>query len=149
MNSKYMEIAFSEANKAFKKGEVPVGAVIVQNGMIVAKAHNKKEKKKCSICHAEILAIIEASKKNRNWRLENCDLYVTLDPCPMCASAIKQARIKNVFSALENRDKNNKKIILEIFKSDSVNSAVNFVSELDTIKSETLLQKFFDSRRKK
>ncbi len=144
-----MDIAFLEAEKAFKKNEVPVGAVIVKNGKIVAKAYNKKEKSKCSINHAEMIAIIKASKKFKNWRLDDCDMYVTLEPCPMCASAIKQARIKNVYSALSNKDRHNFLVLSEIFKTDSVNPSVNFINELNIEKSEALLQKFFDNKRKK
>ena len=107
MDLKYMDLAFVEAEKAFKLGEVPIGAVIVKNGKILAKTHKKKEKTKCSVHHAEILAILRASKKLRNWRLDDCDIYVTLEPCPMCASTIKQSRIRNVYSALSNKDKNN------------------------------------------
>ena len=149
MNLKYMDLAFKEAEKAFKHNEVPIGAVIVKNDVVLAKCHNNKEKSCCSVNHAEILAIIKASKKLKNWRLEECDIYVTLEPCPMCASAIKQARIKNVYSALKNIDVNNEVIIKKIFESDTVNPTVNFINNLSVEKSETLLQKFFQSRRKK
>lgn len=149
MDFKYMDIAFLEAKRAFKCGEVPVGAVIVKNGVILAKAYNKKEKTGCAINHAEILAIKKASKRLKNWRLEDCDIYVTLEPCPMCASAIKQSRIKNVYSAISNKDKNNNELILKIFNTDAVNAGVNFINELAVEKSETLLQKFFSERRKK
>ncbi len=149
MDLKYMEVAFQEAMKAYKHAEVPVGAVIVKNDKIIAKSHNKKEKCRCALCHAEIFAIKKASKKLKNWRLDGCDLYVTLEPCPMCASAIKQARIKNVYSGLKNSDTNNNKIICEIFESDSTNPAVCFENDLYIEKSGTLLQKFFSERRKK
>lgn len=149
MNLKYMDIAFKEAEKAYKRGEVPVGAVVVKNNKILAKAFNKKERTCCSIDHAEIIAIRKASKKLKNWRLDDCDIYVTLEPCPMCASAIKQARIKNVYSAISNRDVNNNILIKKIFEADNINSSVNFVNELAVEKSETLLQKFFVNRRKK
>ena len=102
MNCKYLNIAFDEAENAFKKNEIPVGAVIVKDDIIISKTHNLKEINKCCTSHAEILAINEASKKNNNWRLTDCDIYITLDPCPMCASAIKQSRIKNVYSANKN-----------------------------------------------
>ena len=148
MDMKYMDLAFKEAEKAFKQGEVPIGTVIVKNGKILAKTHNIKEKTACAVNHAEILAILKASKKIKNWRLEDCDIYVTLEPCPMCASAIKQSRIKNVYSALKNKDKNNEIIIKKIFETDMVNPAVNFSNDLSTEKSEALLQKFFVSRRK-
>ena len=149
MNLEYMELDFKEAEKAFKCSEVPLGAVIVKNGKIIAKTHNKKEKTHCAVNHAEILAIKLASRKLRNWRLEDCDIYITLEPCPMCASAIKQARIKNVYSAISNKDENNNFLIKKIFETDKVNAAVNFINELSVKKSETLLQKFFVSRRKK
>lgn len=147
MNKDYLNEAFKNAKIAYDLGEVPIGAVIVKNGEIISEAYNKKESMNCCTAHAEILAITEASKKLNNWRLENCDIYVTLDPCPMCASAIKQARIKNVYSALSNSDSNNKNIINEIFKSDSVNPSVNFVSDLDSTKSQIILNKFFQKQR--
>lgn len=93
---KFMKIALEEAQKAFKKGEIPVGAVIVKDGIIVSKAHNLKETKNNAIKHAEIIAIEKACAKLHNWRLIDCDMYVTLFPCPMCASAINQSRIKKI-----------------------------------------------------
>ena len=93
INSIYMDLALEEAKKAGAMGEVPVGAVIVKNGEVIAKAHNKKEKLNSPIAHAEILAIEEACRKLNNWRLSGCELYVTLEPCPMCAGAILQSRI--------------------------------------------------------
>ena len=101
MNLKYLNLAFEYAEKAFVHGEVPIGAVIVKNNEIIGVGYNVKEEKQSVLAHAELIAINQASKKLNNWRLDNCDIYVTLDPCPMCASAIKQARIKNVFSACE------------------------------------------------
>ncbi|MBT3319547.1 MAG: nucleoside deaminase [Clostridia bacterium] len=96
-NSMYMEIALSEAQKAQAKDEVPVGAVIVQHGKVIAKAFNKRESSLSPIAHAEILAIQKAAKKLKGWRLPGCSLYVTLEPCPMCAGAIINARIDNVY----------------------------------------------------
>lgn len=147
MNYKYMDLAFKEAQKAFNEDEVPIGTVIVKDDKIIAKAHNTKEKNKCCLYHAEILAIKAASNKLNNWRLENCDIYITLDPCPMCASAIKQSRIKNVYSAMSNYDQNNINIISEIFKKDSINSSVNFVTNIDTDKSKKILGDFFKKQR--
>lgn len=99
-----MKEALKEALKARAKDEVPVGAVIVLNGKIIARGHNKRETKKNSLCHAEIIAIDKACKKLKNFRLENCELYVTLEPCLMCAGAIVQARIKKVvFGASDNK----------------------------------------------
>lgn len=92
----YMDIALEEAEKAKKIGEVPVGAVIVYEGEIISRAYNMKETLKDVTAHAEILAIKKASKIFDNWRLSATEMYVTLEPCPMCASAIAQARIKTV-----------------------------------------------------
>lgn len=92
----YMKEALKEAKKADKLDEVPVGAVIVKNGEIVARAHNLKEIKNDTTKHAEILAIQKASKKIGAWRLEGCKMYVTLEPCTMCAGAMINARIDEV-----------------------------------------------------
>ncbi len=96
--------ALNEAKKAIKHGDIPVGCVIVKNGKIIAKAHNKKEKKQNALLHAEVVAINKACKKVKNFRLDDCELYVTLEPCIMCVGAILSARIKKVyFGALDNR----------------------------------------------
>ena len=118
MNEYFMNLAVEEAKKAFKNNEVPVGAVIVKDNKVISKAYNKKEKDKLVTSHAELLAIMKASKKLNNWRLDGCDIYITLEPCPMCASAIKQARISNIYCELNNLDSENIKIIKCILKSD-------------------------------
>ena len=92
----YMKLALKEAQKAFKHGEIPVGAIIVKNGKVIAKGYNKCEKKYSSTRHAEIITIEKAGRKLKNWRLIDCTMYVTMLPCPMCASAINQARIKRI-----------------------------------------------------
>ena len=94
--NKYMKEAIKEAKKASQKLEVPVGCVIVHNEKIIARAHNQKETKQDTTKHAEIIAIQKASKKLEAWRLLDCEMYVTLEPCSMCAGAIIQARIKKV-----------------------------------------------------
>ena len=93
----FMKQAIKEANKAYQKLEVPVGAIIVKDGEIIARAHNQKETKTDTTKHAEIIAIQKASKKLNAWRLEDCEMYVTLEPCSMCAGAILQARIAKVY----------------------------------------------------
>ena len=92
----FMKEALKEAEKAKKLWETPVGAVVVLDGKIVSRAHNLRQTKKNAICHAEILAIDKACKKLGGWRLHKCELYVTLEPCPMCAGAIINSRIKRV-----------------------------------------------------
>jgi tRNA(adenine34) deaminase len=95
-NEKYMRAAIEMAKKAAARDEVPVGAVIVHKGRIISRAHNLRETKRDPLAHAEILAIRKAAKKLRGWRLEGCTLYVTLEPCPMCAGAAVNSRIENV-----------------------------------------------------
>ena len=100
----YMQKAIKLANKAAKNGDIPVGAVIVCGDKIIAEGYNKKEKKKNALLHAEIVAINKASKKLKDYRLEECELYVTFEPCLMCVGAILSARIKKVyFGAYDNR----------------------------------------------
>lgn len=113
---KYMEEAFKEAKKAYLKKEVPVGAIIVKEDKIIARAHNLRETKKNALAHAEILCINKACKKLKSWRLEECEMYVTLYPCQMCLGAIKQARIKKVyFGALDNNTKEyDKKLLINM-----------------------------------
>ena len=98
MNKEYfMNEALKEAKKAYDKLEVPVGVVIVKDNEIIARAYNQKEMKNSPIKHAEIIALEKACKKLSNWRLNDCEMYVTLEPCPMCAGAIVNSRIKKVY----------------------------------------------------
>lgn len=92
-----MTKAINEAKKAEKKDEVPIGCIIVKDGKIIGRGHNLRESKKDPLAHAEIIAIQKAAKKIGNWRLNECELYVTLEPCPMCAWAIIQSRIPKVY----------------------------------------------------
>ena len=102
MKEYFMKEALIEASKSFDKDETPIGAVIVYNNEIIARAHNLRETNQDSTCHAEILAIQEACKKVGSWRLEECDIYVTLEPCVMCAGAIIQSRMRNCFYGAKN-----------------------------------------------
>ncbi len=98
----FMEQALEEAQKAYDMGEVPIGAVIVKDGIIIARGHNLRETYKDPTLHAEMVAIREAAEKLGGWRLSGCELYVTLEPCPMCAGAIIQSRIERViFGAMD------------------------------------------------
>ena len=97
INEKYIKEALKEAKKALDKEEVPVGAIIVKDGKIIARAHNQKETKKIATKHAEILAINKACKKLNSWRLLDCEMYVTLEPCSMCAGALINSRIKKIY----------------------------------------------------
>lgn len=147
MDIKYMKMAYKEALKALKNDEVPVGAVIVKNGKVIARAYNMKESKHCGVYHAEILAIMKACKKISNWRLENCDIYVTLAPCPMCASAIKQSRISNVYCGLSNSDSYAMDVTKRILENNDINSSVNLYTDLFSDKISMLLKDFFENKR--
>lgn len=99
-----MNVAISEAKKALENGEIPVGAVIVKDNIVIAKAHNTREENQNALEHAEVNAIKKACEYLNNWRLENCDMYVTMEPCPMCCGAILQSRIKNVYYGAYSKD---------------------------------------------
>ena len=149
MNRKFLDLAFKYAEKAYKNNEVPIGAVIVKDNEVIGYGYNQKEKKNSVLEHAEIIAIRMASKKLNNWRLDDCDIYVTLDPCPMCASAIKQSRIKNIYSALSNLDVENEKVVVDILKKDKTNPSVNLISNIEPDKSKKILNSFFNIKRDK
>ena len=94
--SKFMKAAIVQAKKAYALGEVPIGCVIVKDNQIIARGYNRRSIDHNTLAHAEMIAIKKACKKLGDWRLEDCTMYITLEPCPMCAGAIVQARIKNI-----------------------------------------------------
>lgn len=147
MDLKYMDMAIEEARKAFEEDEVPVGCVIVKNNQILALTHNRKEQMNSATKHAEILAIEEASSKLNNWRLDGCDVYITLEPCPMCASALKQARVSHIFCGLSNSDFRNYEIVLKILESDKNNASVPIINDLAVEKVDKIMKGFFRNRR--
>ena len=136
---KYMIEAIKQAKIAQNKGNIPVGAVIVMNNKIISKAYNKKNSKKVSIYHAEILAIIKACKKLKSCRLNECDLYVTLEPCNMCLSAIGESRIKNVYYLLKSNYK-------DVETANKKNIRINKL--LDIYGYNEILSAFFKDKRK-
>lgn len=102
MDIKYLKIAIGEAKKAYEEGEIPIGAVVVKNDKIISKAHNMKEQLKCSTKHAEIIAIEKASNILETWRLNDCEIYLTMEPCLMCYGALIQCRISKIYYLLNN-----------------------------------------------
>lgn len=146
-DEKYMIVAIEEAKKALKMDEVPVGAVIVKDGTVISKAYNQKNTSNVVSRHAEIIALEEANRILSNWRLVDCDLYVTLEPCPMCMSAIQQSRIKNVYYGIENSDSNNRKLIQMIAQKSNTNPGVNLVGGYMKSHIALLLTSFFKLHR--
>jgi len=144
MEKKYMEVALHEAQKSYKIGDVPVGAVIVKNGKIISRAHNKKEKTQIVTHHAEIIAMQKACAKLKSWRLDDCILYVTLEPCLMCYGAILQSRISKVVYATTSQKYGFRKIINNSSKN---NKNVVLLKGICEKKSQKLLKDFFKDKR--
>lgn len=142
----FMQAALDQARLAYCKQEVPVGAVIVKNGQIVAAAHNLKETLKDVTAHAEILAIRKAEALLDNWRLSGCSMYVTLEPCAMCASAIAQSRISNLYIGAPDIDRGACGSINNIIEEDSINNHVKVFWTYNEDCSE-LITNFFRNRR--
>lgn len=146
---KFMKAALKEAQKAYEKEEVPIGVVIVKDGRIIAKAHNLKEIKKDTTEHAEIRAIKKASKKLDSWRLTDCEMYTTLEPCPMCAGAIIQARIKKVYIGTMDEKTGACGSVLNLFKDHKFNHIVELEYGIMEKESKEILQDFFKKLRKR
>lgn len=141
-----MKKALEEAEKAYKNNEVPVGAIVVKNNEIIARCHNTKLKTNNITNHAEIKAIIEASEKIGDWRLDECEMYVTLEPCPMCAGAIAQSRIKKIYIGTESNIASNKKLIKEILQNDEYYHRVE-IEYLNNKECSEILTDFFANKR--
>ena len=144
-----MELALNEAKKAYKIEEIPVGAIIVKDGKVISRAYNQKETKNNPIAHAEILAIERASKKLGRWRLDDCDLYVTLEPCPMCAGAIIQARLKNLYIGTMDPKSGACGSVLDLSKDFPFNHKVNTIVGIKKLECEKILKDFFKQLRNK
>lgn len=148
MQEKFMKIALKEARKAYDKGEIPVGAVIVKDDIVIAKAHNLKELKNDTTKHAEILAIQKASKKLASWRLENCEMYVTLEPCSMCAGALIQSRLKKVYIGTMDYKTGACGSVLNLLKDFKFNHIVEVETGILKEDCENILKSFFKELRK-
>ena len=144
---KYMKEAIKEAIKAYKIEEVPVGAIIVKDGKIIARAHNKKETKKNATSHAEILAIQKACKKLESWRLTDCEMYVTLEPCSMCAGACIGARIKKIYIGTMDLKTGACGSVFNLLEDYTFNHKVELEIGILQKDCESLLKKFFKELR--
>ena len=144
----FMKEALKEAEKAYSKLEVPVGAVIVKDGKIIARAYNQKESKTDTTKHAEILAIQKASKKLKSWRLIDCEMYVTLEPCTMCAGAIIHSRIKKVYIGAMDEKTGAVGSVLNLFEDYKFNHKPEVEKGILKEDCESLLKQFFKELRK-
>ena len=142
----FMNLALKEAKKAYKYDEVPIGAVIVRNGEIIARGYNRKVKTNNVIKHAEIVSIEKACRKLDNWRLNDCTIYITMFPCPMCASAINQSRIKKiVYGTIPNSF--DKSIVDKILVDKNYGLPVEIEGGILENECASLIKKFFFEKR--
>lgn len=144
-----MEHALELARRAAEKGEVPVGAILVRGDVRIAEAYNLRERRSSPIAHAEMLAIQAASEKIGNWRFTDTTLYVTLEPCPMCAGAIVLARIPKVVYAAKDPKAGAAGTLYNILEDERLNHRVELVSGVLADESSALLKSFFQQRRRK
>lgn len=144
----FMKEALKEAKKAYKKEEIPVGAVIVKDSKIISRGHNLKEIKNSSIAHAEIIAINKANRKLEAWRLEDCEMYVTLEPCMMCMGAIINSRIKKIYIGTLDPKTGACSSVIDI-KKYKFNHEVEIETGILKDECEYILKDFFKSLRAK
>jgi tRNA(adenine34) deaminase len=143
----FMCAAINEAKKALKYDEIPVGAVIVKNGIIISKGYNEREHKQDSTLHAEITAIKRACRKLGSWRLNDCDIYVTLEPCAMCAGAIIQSRISRLFIGTPDPKAGAAGSVVDVFEADLFNHNVQVEFGIRKKECASLLKDFFKNLR--
>jgi len=146
-DKQFMNTAVEEAKKAAFIGEVPVGAVIVCDGKVIAKAHNQRENLADPTAHAEILVIQQAAGKLSRWRLTGCTIYVTKEPCPMCAGAIYQARLDRLVYGVTDNKAGAAGTIYNITDDERLNHQVEVVSGICQEECKQLIQKFFAGKR--
>lgn len=146
---RYMGYAITQAKKALLSEDVPIGCIIVYQGQIIARGYNKRNKKKTTLAHAELDAIAKASKRLGDWRLEDCTMYVTLEPCQMCAGAIVQARIPKVVIGCMNPKAGCAGSILNLLEMKAFNHQVEVVRGVREAECSELLSSFFHELRAK
>ncbi|MEG0314207.1 MAG: nucleoside deaminase [Erysipelotrichaceae bacterium] len=149
MHEDYMKLAIEQARLAMAADEVPVGAVIILKGQIIASAYNLREAKQCATAHAEILAIEEACRILNTWRLEECVLYVTLEPCPMCAGAILQSRIETVVYGACDFKGGSIESCMKMYETKGFNHYPTVISGVLQPECQQLLKDFFKGKRAK
>ena len=148
-DEKYMREAIKQARKAAKIDEVPIGCVIVYDDKIIARGYNRRNTDKSTLAHAEIIAIRQAAKVIGDWRLEDCTMYITLEPCPMCAGAIVQARIPRVVVGAMNPKAGCAGSVINLLQMDGFNHKAELTSGVLVDECRTMLQDFFKEMRKR
>lgn len=148
-DSRFMRAAMVEAQKAFMIGEVPIGAVVVHDGIIIGRGHNLREHLNDGIAHAEILAIEEACRYLNSWRLIDCDLYVTIEPCLMCSGAIINTRIENVCFGSRDPKAGATRSLYTVLEDSRLNHQVNVVEGVLADEASQIMKDFFKAARKK
>jgi tRNA(adenine34) deaminase len=148
-DEKYMREAIKQARKAAKIDEVPIGCVIVYDDKIIARGYNRRNTDKSTLAHAEIIAIRKAAKVISDWRLEDCTMYITLEPCPMCAGAIVQARIPRVVVGAMNPKAGCAGSVINLLQMDGFNHKAELTSGVLVDECRTMLQDFFKEMRKR
>ena len=148
-DEKYMREAIKQARKAAKIDEVPIGCVIVYDGKIIARGYNRRNTDKSTLAHAEIIAIRKAAKVIGDWRFEDCTMYITLEPCPMCAGAIVQARIPRVVVGAMNPKAGCAGSVINLLQMDGFNHKAELTSGVLVDECRTMLQDFFKEMRKR
>ena len=146
-DEKFMKAAIAQAKKAYAIDEVPIGCVIVQNGKIIARGYNRRNIDKNTLAHAELSAIRKASKKTGDWRLEDCTMYVTLEPCQMCAGAIVQSRMQRVVIASMNAKAGCAGSVLNLLQMQEFNHQVEITRCVLEEECSTMLSQFFRELR--
>lgn len=147
-NEQFMQEAIKQAKEAYAKGESPVGAIIVKDGELIASGCNQKEEKQDVTSHAEIEALKKAAKKLGTWRLDGCDMYVTLEPCAMCAGAIIQSRIKTLYIGAMDKKAGAAGSVIDLFRVSQFNHRVDVVYGLMFEECGNILTEFFKRLRK-
>ena len=145
---KYMKEALKQANKAYEKDEVPIGAIVVKDGKVISRAYNKREINMRATSHAEIIAIEKACKKLNNWRLSNCEIYVTLEPCPMCAGAILNSRIKKLYFGAYDEKSGAVVSNLKMLDNEYCNHTTYYESGIMEKECKRIIKDFFKKLRK-
>lgn len=144
-----MNLAYKEAQKALLIDEVPIGCVIVKNDKVIARGHNHRENKNDATSHAEIEAIRKANKKLNSWRLDDCDIYITLEPCIMCSGAIIQSRIKKIYYGANDYKGGALGSSINVLEATNINHHPEVISGVLKEKCSEIISNYFKTKRKK